>query len=323
MSKNGNLSKAKRAQNDEFYTRLEDVEAELVHYAKSDCFAGKHVYLNCDKPGKSAFWTYFYDNFQTLRLSLLSATYKTLDGRHATLYQYDGTDLTEKVLAEDGSYDSGECEAVLNSCDMVVTNPPFSLFLKYVSYLVEHDKDFIIIGNANSMFCRDMFPMLVSGSLHIGFTKPKIFEIPQTYTAGNVRAINGRKYATFGNICWYSTIDLGEEKPELPLTKQYSEALYEKYDNYDAIEVPSLKDIPYDYAGIMGVPVSIMEKWNPNQFEIVWQASGNTRSCCPPHLLEELGYTPLPDDRGGACVLNGKLKYTRVFIRNKRLQCSR
>lgn len=317
MGKNANLSKAKRTQNDEFYTRIEDVEAEMEHYKAAGCFLGKHVYLNCDKPGKSAFWTYFYDNFEELGLSALSATYKTLDGRNSSLFRYDGESLRESSLTSDGAYDSTECEEVLDSCDIVVTNPPFSLFLDYVSYLVEHEKDFIIIGNSNSMFCKDIFPMLQGKTLQIGFNKPKLFEVPVDYDAGNVKIVDGKRYASFGNICWYSTVLLGKELPMMELSREYSPEDYPEYDNYGAIEVQCLKDIPKDYGGIMGVPVSIMEKYNPEQFEIVWQASGNTRACCPPSVLKELGYREHPEDRGGACVLNGKRKYTRVFVKRR------
>lgn len=317
MGKNENLSKAKKAQNDEFYTRIEDIEAEMKHYVRHDCFKGKHIYLNCDKPGKSAFWEYFYNRFSELGLSMLSATYKTLDGTNSTLSQYNGDTLIETPLECDGSYDSDECEAILRNCDIVITNPPFSLFLRYVSYLVEHQKDFIIIGNSNSMFCKNIFPLLKEEKLQIGFNKPKLFEIPQDYTANNIKIIDGRKYAVFGNICWYSSIIIDKNQPMMSLTKKYDSTSYAKYDNYDAIEVSNLKDIPCDYDGIMGVPVSIMEKYNSDQFEIIWQASGNTRACCPPSLLKELGYHELSNDRGGACVLNGKLKYTRVFIRRK------
>lgn len=318
MSDNKNLSKAKKTQNDEFYTRLKDIEQEMQHYKNNNCFVGKHVYLNCDKPGRSAFWTYFYDNFGELGLSKLSATFKTLNDDNSYITQYDGSNVPQIIPLDcSGSYDSNECEQLLKDCDLVVTNPPFSIFLTFVKYLLEHEKDFILIGNSNSMFCKDIFPLLQRQELQIGFNKPKLFEVPQSYTADNIKVINDKKYASFGNICWYSTIIIDKKQPFFELTKTYDPALYPKYDNYDVIDVPSLKDIPYDYDGIMGVPVSIMEKYNPNQFEIIWQGSGNTRACCPPEILKTLGYTPLPNDRGGACVLNGKLKYTRIFVKLK------
>lgn len=317
MGKNKNLAKAKKARNDEFYTRIEDIEIEMQHYVDNDCFQGKHIYLNCDKPGKSAFWNYFYNGFAKFGLSMLSATYKTLDGTNSVLFQYDGNTLTTTPLQCDGSYDRDECELILQKCDIVITNPPFSLFLQYINYLIKHKKDFIVIGNANSMFCKDIFPLLQEQKIQIGFNKPKLFDVPQDYIANNIKVVDGHKYAVFGNICWYSSIIIDKNLPMMNLTKTYDSALYEKYDNYNAIEVPSLKDIPCDYYGIMGVPVSIMEKYNPNQFEIIWQASGNTRACCPPSILKELGYQAFSNDKGGACILNGKLKYTRVFIRRK------
>lgn len=318
-SKNRNLAQAKRNKNDEFYTRIEDIENELNSYAETGAFARKSIYLYCDKAGKSAFWDYFYDNFTRFGLSLLTASYKTSDGRPTTKYVFDGNAVTETILDSDGDFRSEACRKIAEETDLIVTNPPFSLFLEFIEFLYANNADFIVIGNANSVFCRNVFPKIQANELRLGMTKPKLFEIPNDYEAKNVKIIDGRKYAAFGNIAWYTTLDIPNENPFLSLTVSYENGIqYPKYDNYDAIEVAKLKDIPYDYDGIMGVPVSIIEHLNRDQFDLIWQASGNTRACCPPEILSELGYVPHPEDRGGAAVLNGKRKYTRVFIRHKR-----
>lgn len=281
MAGNTNLSAAKRAKNDEFYTQLTDIEKELRHYRKH--FKGKTVICNCDDPFESNFFKYFVLNFNRLKLKKLIAT--CYEGSAVAEYRngkakpykavvttvHDTTgdggidmedvrnlfDLGENELTElegDGDFRSEECLKLLDEADIVVTNPPFSLFREYVAVLMEHKKKFIIIGNKNAITYKEIFPLLKNNEMWLGSNNPapKEFFTPQ----GVTKSVSGLTR-------WYTNLDLKKRHEELILVKRYTPEEYPHYDNYDAIEVNKVVNIPCDYAGIMGVPITFMDKYNP------------------------------------------------------------
>ena len=296
--KNENLNKAKAAKNDEFYTRLEDIEKELEHYTEH--FKGKVVYCNCDDARESNFFKYFSTNFQKLGLKKLITSGLKIDG---TEDGTDGTDGTGVVAIQKGNdidiYDgngdfrSEECIEFLKEADIVVTNPPFSLFREYVVQLMEYGKKFLIIGNKNAITYKEIFPYIKNNELWLGITSVKDFIQPN----GEIKK--------FGNICWYTNLEHNKRNEELILYKHYNPSEYPKYDNYDAIEVSKVAEIPMDYEGVMGVPISFLDKYCPNQFEIVgWSRHNN--------LDMDGGYW-----LGGSndATINGKIVYRRILIR--------
>lgn len=311
---NSNLGAAKRAKNDEFYTQLTDVSKELMHYKKH--FDGKTVLCNCDDPTWSAFWKYFHLNFEALGLEkLISTHYDRNNPTYKMIYE-GGDDNNIEVgvktpLEGNGDFRSEECLALLDEADIVVTNPPFSLFREYVSILMEHKKKFIVIGSQNAITYKEFFPLLKDDKVRLGSTHPKEF----IQRDGTVKK--------FGNICWFTNLDIKKRHEELILVKKYAghEDEYPKYDNYDAIEVSKVADIPCDYAGVMGVPITFIDKYNPDQFEIVGMAK---RGACDPalqsHVYTKDEYPNYSDlNKGSALWVNGRLKrtYVRILIRNK------
>lgn len=331
MSKNGNLSKAKAAKNDEFYTQLTDIEKEMRHYTKH--FEGKTVLCNCDDPFESNFFKFFALNFNRLKLKKLITTcyagsavaeyrggtakpYKAVVTavRDATgdggidmddvkaLFESGENKLTE--LEGDGDFRSPECLELLDEADIVVTNPPFSLFRDYVGTLMEHKKKFVIIGSQNAVTYKEIFPLLKDNEMWLGSNDPAPKEFVQR--DGTIR--------TFGNIRWYTNLDLKKRHEELILVKRYSPEDYLTYDNYNAIEVSKVVHIPCDWAGAMGVPITFLDKYNPEQFEILGMAAGNTRAT---GFYFDVPYKPHPEDRGGGGVVNGKRVYARLLIRNR------
>lgn len=298
---NTSLSKAKNTKNDNFYTHIEDIEAELSHY--KEYFKDKVVYCNCDDPIDSAFTKYFTEHFKELNLTLLITTKYNKDGV-GELLTIDCTGKKSSTLLDsNGDFRSEECVALLQEADVVVTNPPFSLFREFISLLIENKKDFIIIGNQNTVTNKEMFPLIKNNQIWLGMTKVKSF----TQDDGTEK--------TFGNVCWFTNIPNSRRNNELILTKTYDPVFYQHYDNYGAINISKVSEIPFDYYGVMGVPISFLEKYNPEQFEIIWQGSGNTRKCCPKETLDSLSYRPMKDDRGGCPIINGKRTYSRIFIR--------
>jgi hypothetical protein len=242
MSKNTNLHKAKREKNDEFYTQLADIEKELLHY--KDHFRDKVVYCNCDSPD-SNFVRYFKDNYTELGLK----------GFYHTWYNKE---------TGEGSFDSKENIELLEQCDIVVTNPPFSLFREFINLLMIFEKKFIVIGNMGAVGYKDIFKDVKNNKIWLGVTKPKMFRQPDN------------TFKTFGNICWFTNLNNKIRSQELILYKEYNEVDYPNYLNFDAIDVDKLTNIPKDYDGIMGCPLTILENFNPNQFEIVGLGSGES-----------------------------------------------
>lgn len=334
---NSNLSAAKRAKNDEFYTRLTDIEKELRHYRKH--FHGKTVLCNCDDPFESNFFKYFVLNFNRLGLKKLITTCyvaSPIAGQQLSLFGLEGGgqrnkpykavvtkvyDVTgdggvdmldvaelfkshENELAElqgDGDFRSEECLALLDEADIVVTNPPFSLFREYVATLMERKKKFIVIGSQNAITYKEIFPLLKDDDIWLGSTHPKEF----IQRDGTIKK--------FGNICWFTNLDIKKRHEELILVKRYAEHEneYPKYDNYDAIEVSKVAYIPLDYAGVMGVPITFLDKYNPDQFEIL---EGSNRY----GILNTWGKNDeIKAAHSHGNNIEGKATYFRIHIRNK------
>ena len=309
---NASMSAAIKAKNDEFYTLLTDIEKEMRHYRKH--FKDKTVLCNCDDPFESNFFKYFVLNFNRLGLKKLIATcYATspIAGQQLSLFDvvggedeqrnkpykavvtkvYDttgdgGVDMFdvaelfknhENELVElegNGDFRSEECLALLDEADIVVTNPPFSLFREYVATLMEHEKKFIIIGNSNAITYKEVFPLIMQDRLWLGVTRSGTgsmwFRIMDDFPVKSGQKVeNGVRYQTIGNSAWFTNLDVKKRHEELILVKRYSPEEYPRYDNYDAIEVSKIVDIPLDYAGVMGVPITFLGKYNPDQFEIV------------------------------------------------------
>ena len=264
---NTSLHAAKDAKNDEFYTRLEDINEEMNHY--EDKFRGKVVFCNCDDPKWSNFWKYFHLNFEYLGLKKLIATHYESGEVQSYKIEYTGgndedfEDGIITLLQGNGDFRSPECLALLDEADIVVTNPPFSLFREYIQVLVEHNKEFLIIGNMNALHYREVFPLIMNNKVWLGISAPKEFFQPD----GTVKK--------FGNIIWYTTLDNIKRHDWIDTPYLYKKKdalypeLYPKYDNYDAINVNKVNEIPMDYTGVMGVPDGFLNRYNPDQFEIL------------------------------------------------------
>lgn len=264
--KNQNLTHAKKAKNDEFYTRLDDVSRELTHYRKH--FRNKVVFCNCDDPEWSAFWRYFHLNFNLLGLKKLISTHYDPDNSTYKM-EYAGEDDNDvsvgvrTPLEGNGDFRSEECLALLDESDIVVTNPPFSLFREYVSLLMEHQKKFLIIGNKNAITYKEFFPLLMHNQVWIGCNSPRDFDTPD----GSTKKLNGLTR-------WFTNLDVKKRHENIDLWCHYKSSDYPKYDNYDAIEVSKVARIPVDYDGVMGVPITFMDSFNPDQFEILGYTGG-------------------------------------------------
>lgn len=299
---NKNLAKAKTAKNDEFYTQLSDIEKELYHYR--DFFRGKVVFCNCDDPEYSNFWKYFQMNFFFLGLKKLISTHYEPGGKSYKMEivsadlptgQLGIPDYVRTPLEGDGDFRSEECIEILKEADVVVTNPPFSLFRQFVAQLMEYDKKFIIIGNKNAITYKEFFPLLKDNKIWIGYTAPENFMIPGK---GTTKKVNG--------LCrWFTNVDISIRHTPMDLYMRYhgNEGHYPKYDNYDAINVDKTCEIPEDYDGVMGVPITFLDKYCPEQFEIV--------QLCASH-----GKTPKNIENESGCI-NGKWLYARVLIRRR------
>lgn len=280
MPGNKSLNKAKDAKKDEFYTTRQDIEAELCHYAEH--FKDKVVYCNCDDPVTSEFWQFFVRNFKPYGLKKLIATHYEPDEKN---YAYsleicedtngDGRidyldEPTVRQLPCNGDFRSAACIELLKEADIVVTNPPFSLFKEYIAQLVEYEKKFLVIGPLNAIKYKDIFPLFQNEKLWIGYTFPKVFRVPDGTTGTGVYIENGIIYKKFGNIQWYTNLDIPKRHLMLDIRgNYYQKDTYVSYFNYDGIDVPKVNDIPCDYDGNMGVPISYLSDYNPDQFEII------------------------------------------------------
>ena len=349
------LSAAKTAKKDEFYTQMMDIERELQHYWPH--FRDKVVLCNCDDPYESNFFKYFALHFNHLGLKKLICTCYNGSPVQGNELMIDFGDFSEepkkiaykveitevKDMNGDGAVDLSdvqyllknnknvlttlktgdfrdpECIELLKQSDIVVTNPPFSLFREYIAQLMEYGKKFLIVGHQNAITYKEVFPLIKDNKVWLGYGfKGAAAHFFSPYediaTAGNHK----QNMIRVSGVTWMTNLEIPKRNEELDLVCHYSSEEYPKYDNYDAVNICKTIDIPCDYDGYMGVPITFLDKYNPNQFEIIWQACGNTRASAPSSVLKELQYKPHPEDRGGCGVVNGKRQYARVIIRNKK-----
>ncbi len=292
---NKNLHKAKNSKKDEFYTQLTDIERELKHYKEH--FRDKVVYCNCDDPRVSNFFHYFSYNFEKLGLKkLITTCYKNQhadlfsqnDSEKAIFLEYEGDKNGNNVpdpeeigiipLKGDGDFRSKESIELLKQIDIVITNPPFSLFREYVAQLIQYDKKFLIIGNQNAITYKEIFTLIKENKIWLGYNNGDMeFKVPAYYEERATRFRqdeNGQKWRSFGNICWFTNLDISKRHEDLILYKPYNKEEYPTYDNYDAINVNKVAEIPIDYEGVMGVPITFLNKYNPAQVEILGITSG-------------------------------------------------
>lgn len=268
---NKDLNQAKAARKDEFYTQYEDIQKELDSYD----FEGQTVYCNCDNPLESNFWKYFYNNFHKLKLKRLISTHWVVPSEPSYKLEYDGKTETKTLLQGDGDFGSPECIEILKESDIVVTNPPFSKFKSYFSTLTTYNKKFIILGNMNAYTYKEVLPYIQSNQVWIGHSihsGDREFRIPDDYpiTASSYRIDeNGTKYVRVKGVRWFTNMTCSVPFPNLILENSYSPDKYPQYDNFEAINVDKTCEIPNDYKGLMGVPISFLDKYNPEQFEIV------------------------------------------------------
>ena len=369
MADNKSLGNAKNAKKDEFYTQLVDIENEMRHYRKH--FKNKTVFCNCDDPFESNFFKYFVLNFNYLGLKKLIATCYSgspIAGQQLSLFDvfgdeektntpykaivttvYDitgdgGIDMldvaelfkqgenTLEELQGNGDFRSPECLALMDESDIVVTNPPFSLFREYLATLIEHKKKFIIIGNQNAITYKDVFRLFMNNELWLGasiHSGDRAFYVPDDYplsASGCGIDESGRKFIRVKGVRWFTNLDIKQRHEQMILVKRYDPVAYPKYDNYDAIEVSKTADIPYDFDGIMGVPITFMDKLNPDQFEILGMCENEdlyglktrryTTQECKDRYKELFG-KPGTYDLNASGVIQGKKVYQRILIRNK------
>ncbi len=331
---NYDLKSAKKAKKDEFYTQLSDIEKEVSHY--KEYFKDKTIFCNCDDPYESNFFKYFASNFNHLGLKKLIATcYSSspfadtqlklfVQNKHSLkmAYKIEITEVIDAnndgaidiydvewlikndkniltVLEGNGDFRSAECIELLKQSDIVVTNPPFSLFREYVAQLVEYEKKFIIIGNTNALTYKEIYKLFKEDNIRTGYTNFNVgmfFIVPDNYEKFT-KIENGKKLARVSTSCWFTNLPVKKHKDFLPLYKKYTPDEYPKYDNYNAINVDTYTDIPMDYDGLIGVPVTFLDKYNPEQFEIIKFRKGN--------------------DEKDLCI-NGKYPYFRILIKRKK-----
>lgn len=325
MSRNATnqlLQKARKSKSDEFYTQYCDIENELQHYTKH--FKNKVVYCNCDDPKTSNFFRYFVNNFQKFGLKkLIASCYKdscydlfqigeTENGFYCEYNgetDFDGNPAPTKTISFKGNGDFRNKENIelLKQSDIVVTNPPFSLFREYVAQLVKYDKQFLIIGNINAITYKEIFELIQKNKVWLGINLGRGisgFIVPEHYELyGSEVSVDadGNNIIATNNCLWLTNLEIAQRHEDIILTKKYfgNENNYPKYDNCDGINVNKTQDIPNDYQGIMGVPITFLHKYNPEQFDIVKFRKGN-------------------DDKDLS--INGKCPYFRILIKNKRLQ---
>lgn len=344
---NKNLHKAKLGKKDEFYTQLSDIEKELRHYKKH--FKNKVVFCNCDDPRVSNFFHYFSYNFEALGIKkLITTCYKSQsmdlfsenDSEQAIYLEYTGdkngnnipdpNEIGIKQLKGDGDFRSQECIELLKEADIVVTNPPFSLFREYVAQLMEYDKKFIIIGHQNAISYKEIFKLIKENKMWLGYG----------FTGGAAHFINTQyeDYASAGDhkegmirvsgVHWFTNLDINKRHEDLILYKTYVQTEYLKYENYDAINIDKTKDIPFDYKGLMGVPITFLDKYNPEQFEIIGLGISNSglEIGVNPYKPEHKKYRKEIQKRGAVdgdlyMMINGvvTVPYARVIIKNRKI----
>lgn len=351
MASNNLLTKAKANKNDEFYTQISDIENELKHYEKH--FKGKHVFCNCDDPEFSNFWRYFTINFDRLGLKQLTSThyadgessyrmdiYKDIpeDAKNKpTFLTLEGHGMTLPIgyiteLEGDGDFRSEESISILKECDIVATNPPFSMFREYIAQLMEYKKSFIVMGNKNAITYKEFFSLLKNNEVWVGYTTlngGRWMIIPDDIDATSKKTKTnewGQTIINVAGVCWFTNLDHNKRHEELILYRKYDPSLYPAYENYDAINVDKVTEIPIDYTGIMGVPITFMDKYNPDQFEIIGLGISNSGIDIgvQPYKPEHKKYRKEVQKRGA---VDGDLymmvgnevvvPYARILIKNK------
>lgn len=340
---NSNLHSAKNAKNDEFYTQYEDIEKEMVNY--KDSFKGKIVYCNCDDPKWSNFTKFFLNNFKHFGLEKLICTHFEKDKPSYMLIAtkdengngiIDEEDMLLLPLSQNkdqemdliadtyaidysGDFRSPECIELLKEADIVVTNPPYSLFREYVQQLITYNKSFVILGDQNAIETKELFNYVRDHKLWLGYDNGgnKWFRVPDNYdiaTEARKKVVDGVKYFSMGRIMWYTNLETRKRKELLPmLSKAQNErngVEYIEYDNYHAININYVKNIPFDYDGYMGVPVTFLNKWNPEQFEVI----GHTHSADVSETIESIRKDTKHRHRG---LINGKQKFARIIIKHR------
>ena len=301
---NTNLRKAAKVKNDEFYTRYEDIENEVMKYRKQ--FKNKIVYSPCDDPAekKSEFWSFFVNNFDAFGLKKLIATHFDESGRAYKIWidsdlnndgWIDDADALQEDLKGNGDFRSEECVEILKECDIICTNPPFSLFRELIDLIMTHNKQFLIIGNKNAYAYKEIFTLIKNNKVWTGYNAVHNFIQPD----GNIKK--------FGNIGWFTNLQSKKRNEELILTKTYNEIDFPYLDNYNAINVGKVVNIPKDFDGYMAVPITFIDKYNPNQFEIFGITNTGEKN---PGIR-------LPNTAHGRPLLNGKELYIRILIRKK------
>ena len=351
MAGNRNLNSAAKAKKDKFYTQLDDIAEEVRHY--KEFFKGKSVLCNCDDPFESNFFQYFALMFNALEIKrLVTTSYadSPIAGKEISLfpdgktaYMTEATELRDwngdgredlldvKFAIEHGIYKttplegdhkycagdfrSKELIALLSQADVVVTNPPFSVFREYVRQLIDAGKKFLIIGNINSITYKEIFPLIMANKMWLGYGMGRAisgFIVPDDYElyGTEARVEDGQRIVSTNQCLWYTNIETPKRYWDIPLYKKYSPEEYPRYDNYDAIEVSKTAEIPEDYFGVMGVPITFLDKYNPNQFEILGHTSANDLS----PAVEALRLDPKNRNRG---LINGQQKYDRILIRRR------
>ena len=343
------LHTAKAAKKDEFYTQLADIENELKHYRHH--FEGKTVFCNCDDPRVSNFFHYFSHRFETLKLKkLITTCYKNQDmdlfsqhdSEKAVMLEYNGDKNGDKIpnadeigvveLQGDGDFRSEESIAFLKEADIIVTNPPFSLFREYVEQLIKHDKKFIIVGHQNAITYKEIFKLIQENKMWLGygFKGGAGHFINEHYDNYATAADKKEGMIRVSGVVWFTNLEINKRNEYLDLFKEYTSEEYPKYDNYDAINVNKTKEIPCDYAGVMGVPITFLNKFNPEQFEIIGQGQGNLyRELTPEGLSAKFvkdyykfggtGFIKENHPVLGYYDLSGKpiIPYMRILIKNK------
>lgn len=290
---NKNLSLARAKKNDEFFTREPDVTAEVIKY--QDYYKGKVILCNCDD-ATSEFYHMLKQVYDLFEIKKLIAT---SFGPSAYKLVFENGEEHKTMLEGDGDFSSDECIELLKECDIVITNPPFSLFRKFLSLITAYDKKFLAIGNMNAITYKDVFKLIKENKVWLGINNPKVFSVKEDYTSKNTFIEDGKNYAKFGNICWFTNLPNKKRKEEVLLYQKYTPEKYPKYDNYDAINVDKVVDIPMDYYGVIGVPISFLSLYNPAQFEVLG-----------------LDNHTINDGLGAGCnSINGKKIYRRLIIR--------
>jgi hypothetical protein len=350
-TQHSNLRTAKKVKKDEFYTQLTDISKEMKHYKNH--FKDKVVYCNCDDPRVSNFFHYFSYNFEKLGLKkLITTCYKSQsmdlfsesDSEQAIYLEYDGDKNNNNVpdpeeigiveLKGDGDFRSAESIELLKQADIVVTNPPFSLFREFVTQLDEYDKKFVIIGNVNAITYKETFRLIKENKLWLGasiHSGDREFGVPDDYplkAASSRIDEDGNKFIRVKGVRWFTNLDYKERHEDLILYKNYTPEEYPKYENFDAINVNKTKDIPADYNGYMGVPITFLDKYNPDQFEIIGLGISNSGKefGVQPYKPEHKKYRKEVQKRGAVdgdlyMMTDGivDVPYARIIIKNKRL----